>query len=71
MKKEIDSIKRQFVAFLIGFTVNIIYISLIIAVSEVTFAFEFCKTLITVITFLVPLYWILFAHYQTFKSIIE
>ena len=68
MKKEITSIKRQFLAFLIGSVLQVAYMSYIITRPKASFILEIFRTLIVIVTFLAPIYWIIFAHYLTFKG---
>ena len=71
MEKEVKSIYRQFIAFFIGFLVQVIYMSYIISYPQASFALEVCKTLIILVTFLAPIYWIIYAHCLTFKGMKE
>ena len=42
--------------------------SYIISFPKASFALEVCKTLIILVTFLAPIYWIIYAHCLTFKG---
>ena len=69
MEKEIKSIQRQSISFLIGFTLQAVYMILIILADEWTFALEVSRTAIMIISFVAPIWWLIFAHQQTFKGI--
>lgn len=69
MQKEVSSIKVQFVAFMFGFSVQAVYVAFLIQELESSFAFECTKTVVQVVSFLVPITVILFAHYKTFREV--
>ena len=56
----------QFFSFLIGFTVQAIFIGVQMKVQHSGFIYECVKTVIILISFLLPVLTILYAHYKTF-----
>ena len=68
MAGEIKSIKYQFMSFFIGFTLQAIYLSYMISTPKSTFFFECIKTMILLVTFVVPILVILHAHFRTFRG---
>lgn len=68
MNNEIKSIKRQFLAFFIGFISQIVFFIWEIIDDRPSFAFEATKTVVFLVSFLVPIQVIILAHYKTFRE---
>lgn len=69
LQRELRSIKGQFFAFLLGFTAEAVYLGFMISDPGTSFLFECFKTLILIVSFLLPIFAIVLAHYQTFSQV--
>ena len=69
MQAEVTSIKRQFLSFLIGYLIEEIFQSALLAVTEATFATAVVKTIVVLMSMVQPVALMLFAHHHTFKGI--
>ena len=65
------SIKFQFMCYLIGFTIQAIYMICIICVPRATFVGECAKTIVLIISFVAPVFMIMLVHYETFSNIVN
>lgn len=66
---EIRSIRLQFWAFFTGFITQAAFVIVEIVYDNPTISFEAVKTIVFLVSFLVPILVILYAHYNTFKGI--
>ena len=68
MDSEVTSIQRQFLAFLVGFLAQFVFFIVMMVWAQPSIIFEATSTVVFVVSFLVPIQVILYAHYQTFKG---
>lgn len=65
-QKQILSIKYQFLSYLIGFSIQAIYLTYIIISPDSTFATEIIKIIVLIVSFVAPIFMIMLVHYSTF-----
>ena len=68
MDSEVKSIKRQFLAFLVGFLAQFAFFIAEMVDDRPSIVFEATSTVVFLVSFLGPIQVILWAHYQTFKG---